>query len=78
MIASNFEPSQILRMPRFETQSFRSEKVSHHGVLTRDRDLSQFEVEPFQNLMHMPSRDNTSFDDFLAISRTSAYLNYVN
>ena len=35
--------------------------------------LSQFEVEPSQNLMHMPSRDNTSFDDFWAISRTPAY-----
>ena len=28
--------------------------------------LSQFEVEPSQNLMHMPSRDKTSFDDFLS------------
>ena len=28
--------------------------------------LSQFEVEPSQNLMHMPPRDNTSFDDFLS------------
>jgi len=29
--------------------------------------MSQFEVEPSQNLMHMPSRDNTSLDDFLSL-----------
>ena len=28
--------------------------------------LSQFEVEPSQNLMHISPRDNTSFDDFLS------------
>ena len=28
--------------------------------------LSQFESEPSQNVMHMPSRDNISFDDFLS------------
>ena len=28
--------------------------------------LGNLEVEPSQNLMHMPPRDNTSFDDFLS------------
>ena len=28
--------------------------------------LSQFEVEPSQNLMQIPPRDNTSFNDFLS------------
>ena len=39
--------------------------------------LSQFEFEPSQNILHMPTRDNTSFDDFLShlnlrFSRTPA------
>ena len=28
--------------------------------------MSQFEVEPSQNLMHMPRRDHTSIDVFLS------------
>ena len=35
--------------------------------------FSQFEVEPSQNLMHMPSRDNTSFDDFLSHLKDPPY-----
>ena len=47
------------------TQNLGPEKVSHLGFCHVIEILSQFDSEPSQNLMHMPSRDNISFDDFL-------------
>ena len=46
------------------SQSLRPEKWAISEFLHVIEILSQVEVQSYQNLMHMPSRETTSFDDF--------------